>query len=818
MGKFGTAVDAIFDQCKNDPSLYRDLLPGLDPKITARRITLLCPSCGDRSGWLKPGDKTINCNHENNCGGKTHVLAALLGDRADILYGEQFNKAVALAAGIAGITIEDTGDHTDARKIDYSGLDLIWQVANEAIKDHDSDCFRYINRRGFHEDFIHATFGAISSLSNILAVVDSGTLKQFGFLDLRGDIVEAWKDRLIFRCFDVSGRLIGLIGRCIAAEPRSDKYRGTTGYLKAANPFGLQHARKHKRVILVEGHIDCLKLNQAGVMGVIAAGSCHLSADQLGLFGKHGIENLVCFFDADRAGIDGMTRALDAFDEQPVSPELFMGELPFGKDPDEYIDTFGVNPFLEVATRAIHAHRYRARLWFKDLERDGLGVLLDWQIPRYIERSARYLNDLKSARARLRATNTFLPEVCILSGVDRNDLKAVRLEFSRAAEKNSSNRRLIASLGSALARAREGDGENARALAAEVLNDTRGSKSSISGPEEALEELRTYFQRIGGRDLIGIKTSFRPFDENLLGARGLMLVAGGTNVGKTTLLGQLMTDTVLHTDDTCVLFLSFEMLRREINGRILSRLAGTDWRDLRRMFQPDFNDRSQYWEQALLEDVLRNTLIINPKTDRDFIFNVQSVADEINYLKERTGRKRCMVIIDYLDVVPGYEEQAGGNENIRQNYICDDMLSIKAIMGEDDPLIAITSVRKSEQKRDQEFLTFDDVMGSSRRVYCSDIVVIWNRFSDRLLYENCDLSDPTFPVLPFHEPQETEWEQVRKKPEIRTQLRRANEHLLRVGRGFSRLELVKVRDGMNKGAFNCTVNYRQNYIAESLVL
>ena len=816
MGSLGTAATQIFQACENSPILYAELLKSLNPKIKGNKVRMRCPNCGDNSAWLVAGSRTIRCDHANKCGKDTHVLSVVLGRPAEMLDGDDFVLAVKQAAGITGVSIDEVLNFEPAiQRIEADKLETIWQIFNECIRSERGGAeFDYLARRGFYADFIGSNFGAYCGLDLLKTQIDSETLRSLGFEHLDGSANEAWSARVIIPARNEYGKLIGFIGRCINGD-RKDKYRATNGYSKAEHPFGLHLARRHKNVVVVEGHIDLFKLWQAGVFAVIAMGSCNISAEQLQLMHSRGIERINVFFDMDKAGRQATQRLLDTFDEHPETPELFIGELSGqAKDPDEYIDLTGVNAFMELAQRATHAHRYRARFWFSQLERDGLGCLEDGQLPKYIDIAARYLDSIKSKRVQMRAQDSFLSEVCKLSGVDRADVRAVQREFEAARRNKESGQKLRESASRTLAALREGNLLDARQAIARALSETSQTRSTFVSPEESIEEVRSFFQRISKGDLIGVKTNFRPFDENLCGARGMMLLAGQTNVGKTTLVADLMAEAVSQSD-TCCFFLSCEMARYEINARLLSRISQIDWRDVRGMYmQSEFEERARFWEQTLLDRIVKNCLVVHPKTDRAWHFSVQSMIESIEFLRERTNRNRIMVIVDYLDVVPGFREER--DPLVRQELICDSMLDIRHALGPDNPLICIAAVRKAGNNGNEREITYDDVMGSAYRSYCSDIVVIWNKFSDRNLYEWCDLTHDFHPIITHHSPVECDWERARKDPEVRRQIRRAKEFLLANGIGFSQLDLAKVRDGMNKGTFNLTVNYRQSKIMEGL--
>lgn len=819
MGILGNATTAIFAACKASPSLYRDLLSNYNPKIGADRVELKCPSCNEKSAWLVPGSRTIRCNNINKCGGEISVLAASIGINAERIDGESFRQAVLQAATITGVQLEqiDFTPSAEEIRVPESDLEAIWQAFNSALLIPGSPGIKYLLGRNFDGSFIAENFGAISQLAELSLEQYSEALIKLGFLDsFRHSRIDPesgiplWDDRLIIPCRDAFGKLVGFVGRCLRIETRKQKYLFTTGYKKVRNPFGLHRARKAHKMIIVEGHLDALKLNQLGILNVVAVGGCHLSGELLLLLKQHGASELITFFDADTAGERGIEQLLNTFDETLGSPELFIGEIPYGKDPDAYCDLMGLNPFLELASRAAHAHKFRARHWFKSLARDELGILHDGELPRYIERCAEYL-ELASPRIRLRQ-DTFIREVCALSGIDRSDIKAVRKELTDNRSKKTKQQRLRLRLGEALGAVRDGNLEQGRSIASEILLETASSKLILPTGEQSWNEVENYFTSISKSELIGVRTGFKFIDDSLSGARRLIMIAGETNVGKTTLLGELAFR-MAHNHDTCVLFLSFEMERVEIASRLLALQSQIDWRDLRRCFGGEFESEREGFQENL-KPILDNIVIVDENDD--FQWSPENVIATANEVCERTGRARCAIIIDDFESVPAHFDAR--TEMQRDGLLVRDFRKLRRLRPATDPTFVISTMRKAGNSIEAgQKKSPDDVKGNNEKIFRSDVVMVWNRFSEKMLYEKCGLGGAR-PVCILADPQECDWKKLRDDPEIKRQLREADEYMTNGGFGFSRIDIVKVRDGMSKGAFDITVNYRRNQIIEGLIV
>lgn len=95
---------------------------------------------------------------------------------------------------------------------------------------------------------------------------------------------------------------------------------------------------------------------------------------------------------------------------------------------------------------------------------------------------------------------------------------------------------------------------------------------------DELIAIQDRIKKYRGHEFLGIQQKeFPQFDEDTLGLRGLILLAGQPNVGKTILGTQFGVDSVYHNRDVCFLFVSLEMSRFDIYLRIISRWAKLDW-------------------------------------------------------------------------------------------------------------------------------------------------------------------------------------------------------------------------------------------------
>jgi DNA primase len=818
MASYQETLDEIWQVFKHNASLYAVALQNLKPRVTPVRIYCICPRCNDRSGYVIPGQSIIKCNHENTCN-QSSILGHLIG-QCDPPKKEDFKRAIDILCGIAGVAVPEFSQTIQhSQRINHDAISTLYQISKQFLSSSANAGSDYLLQRGFTADFCSEHFGWLPSVAVASSVLSDSEMRSIGLLDSNADPVESWNERIIIPGYDANGKLIGLIGRSL--DDRTDKYRNTTGYSPASiGGFGIHKAKKFERVVLVEGIFDVLKQWQYGLFNTLAAGTNNYSLDNLVALSGFGVREIVSALDSDVAGIKGTWNLLNNCDQTGEAPDPFVvtwtgnGKM----DADRFITDTGAAAFRELCDRALYGARFRARNWFDDLQRDADGILLDGQLLRFIERCANYTaND---RRVDLRLNTYFVPEVCKLAGIEISEFQELRAEYKHKAREGETIKSFVDSLNQAIRHAQEGKLENACERTLEAVERSRTQPgvyaSAVPMGAHVLQEAESFLQKIASREFLGIPIRSIPsLDINMYGLHGLILLAGDTNIGKTILLGQLAMDACWFNSDVCVLFLTLEMSRKTLLLRMWSRLAQLDWRDLRHAYTIDSHAYKAKIEAAKreLEYYTNQIKIIHPRTDKHFVVSERTLINEIADLKQRTGRKRCMVVIDYLDVMPTPPGWENRDRNEIDKEMCNQLLNLKEALGEDDPLIVVTEVRKRDTKNRSALITLDDVMGSARKGYATDSVLIWNRYNEVMLYENLEIVEGHISGL--IEPYDITDAEA-KKPETRRAIKELKRIMDRDGINLGRLEIAKVRDGGNKATFDLTIHYRKNYIDEGI--
>src|SRR5947199_7012046 len=154
----------------------------------------------------------------------------------------------------------------------------------------------------------------------------------------------------MFPIRDQRGRVIGFSGRILGAgEPKYLNSPDTPLFDKGRTLYNIDRAsppsRAAKRLIVVEGYMDVIALDRAGIAEVVAPNGTAVTEAQLERMWRLDPAPILCF-DGDSAGRKAAIRA--ALRALPlIAPErtLRFIELPPGQDPDDLVRAGAKDPF-----------------------------------------------------------------------------------------------------------------------------------------------------------------------------------------------------------------------------------------------------------------------------------------------------------------------------------------------------------------------------------------------------------------------------------------------------------------------------------------
>ena len=174
---------------------------------------------------------------------------------------------------------------------------------------------------------------------------------------------DRFRDRVMYPIRDARGRVIGFGGRVLdQGEPKYLNSPETPLFHKGRELYGFYEARQSradlKRLLVVEGYMDTVRLHQAGITYAVATLGTATTQEHLTRLFRVGNE-IVFSFDGDRAGRAAAWRALEnALPQAKDGRQLRFLFLPEGHDPDSLVGQEGPEAFERRLADALPLSEY----------------------------------------------------------------------------------------------------------------------------------------------------------------------------------------------------------------------------------------------------------------------------------------------------------------------------------------------------------------------------------------------------------------------------------------------------------------------------
>ncbi|MCM1133608.1 MAG: DNA primase [Ruminococcus flavefaciens] len=173
-----------------------------------------------------------------------------------------------------------------------------------------------------------------------------------------GKIFDMFRKRVMFPIVDLRGNIIGFGGRVLDdSKPKYLNTGATPVFDKGKNLFSLNFAKNpdSKRLILCEGYMDVIAVNQAGFENVVATLGTAITPDQARLM-SHYANEVIIAYDSDGAGQNATQKAIRHFSDAGVQTRIL--HMDGAKDPDEYIKKFGADRFRMLIDNSGEANNF----------------------------------------------------------------------------------------------------------------------------------------------------------------------------------------------------------------------------------------------------------------------------------------------------------------------------------------------------------------------------------------------------------------------------------------------------------------------------
>ncbi|CAM3360147.1 DNA primase [Deinococcus saxicola] len=179
-----------------------------------------------------------------------------------------------------------------------------------------------------------------------------------------GRVYDRFRGRVMFPIRDHLGRLVGFGGRVLDdSKPKYLNTPETDAFHKGEVLYGLDKARTglgksengEAELIVVEGYMDVITMQQHGFTGAVASLGTALTAEHATLLERLGARSISLMFDHDEAGLKAMLKGLD----QVLGAKFRVRatSVPSGKDPADALlagDDAGIRKALAEGVDEVH--------------------------------------------------------------------------------------------------------------------------------------------------------------------------------------------------------------------------------------------------------------------------------------------------------------------------------------------------------------------------------------------------------------------------------------------------------------------------------
>ena len=273
---------------------------------------------------------------------------------------------------------EVNGDFKDGKKeikdtiekINQATARYFYEALTEQLKQPNSPLVAYLKKRELDKNTIvrfGLGFGSKTNETLVQHLTRLGYSKDeiltAGVVskNMKGDIYENFAGRLIFPILDTRERVIGFGGRVLDNSlPKYVNSPENALYHKGSNLYGLNVAKKEtlSEIIIVEGYMDTVALHKSGITNAVASLGTALTEKQAKLLKKYA-PTVVISYDQDGAGQAATLRAIDILAKEDLKVKVLRLDHGDVKDPDEYINKYGVEHFNSCVKNSVSAVEYK---------------------------------------------------------------------------------------------------------------------------------------------------------------------------------------------------------------------------------------------------------------------------------------------------------------------------------------------------------------------------------------------------------------------------------------------------------------------------
>jgi DNA primase len=383
-----TLSPAFLDELRARTVLSGVISPSVKLLRAGREWKACCPFHNEKTPSFTVNDDK-GFYHCFGCGAHGDAIRFLTDHR-----GMQFMDAVKELAAKAGLDVPAPDPQARERAERTASLtDVMAEVAkwysDQLNGIAGANAREYLKRRGIDAATVQR-FGlglapdSRTALKRALEKLGEDRLIETGMLiqpeEGGKESYDRFRGRLMISIRDPRGRVIAFGGRILGeGEPKYLNSPDTPLFDKGRTLYNIDRAspasRAAKRVIVVEGYMDVIALDRAGIAEVVAPNGTAVTEAQLERMWRLDPSPILCF-DGDAAGRKAAIRA--ALRALPlIAPDrtLRFVELPPGQDPDDVVRNGGREAFEALLEKP---EPLDARLWRHEVEAEPLATPEAW--------------------------------------------------------------------------------------------------------------------------------------------------------------------------------------------------------------------------------------------------------------------------------------------------------------------------------------------------------------------------------------------------------------------------------------------------------
>jgi len=405
-------------------------IPSLKKK--GKNYTGLCPFHKEKtpSFSVSPDKQIFHC-FGCNTGGNVFTFISKI-ENID------FAESVKRAADIAGIALRETDENStgsidQARRINRYAMNFYHSYLKS---DAGFEGRKYLKSRGLDASAIESFklgFSPDSWDRLLLSLKKNGAditvAEKIGLLgrsQTSGNMLDKFRNRVMFPIFDRSNNVIAFGGRAIA-DKQQPKYLNSPEseiFQKRNILYGLNFAqneiRELDRAIIVEGYLDVIGCHINGIKNVVAPLGTALTENHIRQLSQLCNE-IIMLFDSDSAGINAALKSIETSELFNVNIKIAV--LP-EDDPFDYIMNKGARELMIIIDKAVNPFEFQ----------------ISQTIERYSDKDK--LKLLKELFDILKKINLASERSMFLKKIGERlniDEESLRIDYSSYAEKNVLN-------------------------------------------------------------------------------------------------------------------------------------------------------------------------------------------------------------------------------------------------------------------------------------------------------------------------------------------------------------------------------------------